>query len=254
VEAAVSTRAVVFAFACALVALPACKKKQPEPDPVPSAPPQPEPPQPKGPRPKPPAPKGPTNPEPTAPKGPLNYAMGTQFELETRNNLRKVALALFAAETVHGRVPLALADKTGKPGLSWRVAVLPFVEQEALYKQFKLDEPWDSPHNIKLADAMPTVFAAPNTTGRNTYYRVFTGPNTPFPSAGARRSPVRTSRSSPTAARSRFLWWKRSNRSCGPSPTNSRSTRSARRNWAASTPTGSTRSSATARSGSCATP
>ena len=49
----------------------------------------------------------------------------------------------------------AIADSTGKPGLSWRVAILPYLEQDTLYKQFKLDEPWDSPHNKKLIRQMP---------------------------------------------------------------------------------------------------
>lgn len=168
-----------FVVAVALcAAVPACKKK-PEPEPQ-----QPNAPQPATPRPKPPTPKGPTEPDSGAPKPPLNFAIATQRDLETRNNLRKISLALFSAEVVHGRIPFAIADKTGKPGLSWRVAILPHLEQEALYKQFKLDEPWDSPNNIKLADPMPKVFAAPGTTGRYTFYRAFTGPNTAFPSAG----------------------------------------------------------------------
>ena len=44
---------------------------------------------------------------------------------------------------------------SGKPLLSWRVHLLPFLEENELYEQFKLDEPWDSPHNIKLLDQMP---------------------------------------------------------------------------------------------------
>src|SRR5262249_18752163 len=43
---------------------------------------------------------------------------------------------------------------------SWRVMLLPFLEQEALYKEFKLDESWDSEHNKKLLARMPKVFEA----------------------------------------------------------------------------------------------
>jgi hypothetical protein len=68
--------------------------------------------------------------------------------------------------------------------LSWRVAVLPFVEQEALYKQFKLDEPWDSETNKKILDSvpMPRVFQHPTRKAPpgHTFYRVFVGPNTVF--------------------------------------------------------------------------
>jgi prepilin-type processing-associated H-X9-DG protein len=46
--------------------------------------------------------------------------------------------------------------------LSWRVHVLPFLEQEALYQQFHLDEPWDSPHNRKFISQMPDVYRNPS--------------------------------------------------------------------------------------------
>src|SRR5262249_41306492 len=61
--------------------------------------------------------------------------------------------------------------------LSWRVAILPYIEQDNLYKQFHLDEPWDSDHNKRLAETVVKVYSpvlgkgAPNTT----YYRVFVG-------------------------------------------------------------------------------
>src|SRR5207248_7805224 len=43
----------------------------------------------------------------------------------------------------------------------WRVLLLPYVEEQDLYKQFKLDEPWDSPHNLKLLEKMPSSYAPP---------------------------------------------------------------------------------------------
>jgi hypothetical protein len=69
------------------------------------------------------------------------------------------------------------------PLLSWRVAILPFIEQENLYRQFKLDEPWDSEHNKKLLPLMPKVFAPPGVTTREpytTFYQVFVGKDAPF--------------------------------------------------------------------------
>jgi prepilin-type processing-associated H-X9-DG protein len=68
-------------------------------------------------------------------------------------------------------------DKKGKPLLSWRVAILPFIEQDNLYKEFKLDEPWDSDHNKKLIDKMPKVYALPNKLSKptETHYRVLVG-------------------------------------------------------------------------------
>jgi hypothetical protein len=49
----------------------------------------------------------------------------------------------------------------GRPLHSWRVLILPFIEEEPLYQQFRLDEAWDSPHNLRLLPQMPTTYAAP---------------------------------------------------------------------------------------------
>ena len=57
--------------------------------------------------------------------------------------------------------PQAICDKDGKPLLSWRVAILPELREFALYRQFKLDEAWDSPHNLKLLAKMPRIYAPP---------------------------------------------------------------------------------------------
>jgi hypothetical protein len=79
---------------------------------------------------------------------------------KSQNNLRQIGLALHNLNDVHKRLPpAALCDKQGKPCLSWRVAILPYIEQQALYNQFKLDEPWDSANNIKLLAQMPKTFA-----------------------------------------------------------------------------------------------
>lgn len=75
------------------------------------------------------------------------------------------------------------AAKLGKALLSWRVAILPFLGEGELYQQFKLDEPWDSPHNKKLLTKIPKVYADPTGKARDksaTYYQVFVGPHAAF--------------------------------------------------------------------------
>ncbi len=75
------------------------------------------------------------------------------------NHLQQIVLALHNYHDAHGRFPAAASyTKDGKPLLSWRVHLLPFLAAEKLYKQFHLDEPWDSAHNIKLIEKMPEVF------------------------------------------------------------------------------------------------
>jgi hypothetical protein len=79
--------------------------------------------------------------------------------------------------------PAAHTDKDGKPLLSWRVLILPYLEQSQLYNDFKLDEPWDGPNNKKLLERMPKVFAVGDKPGANTYYRVFLGKGAAFEGA-----------------------------------------------------------------------
>ncbi|MBN2580113.1 MAG: DUF1559 domain-containing protein [Pirellulales bacterium] len=75
------------------------------------------------------------------------------------NNLKQIGMAMHNYYDQHGTFPPAFStDKDGKPLLSWRVLLLPYMEEETLYQQFNLDEPWDSPHNLALASQMPQVY------------------------------------------------------------------------------------------------
>lgn len=81
---------------------------------------------------------------------------------QSSNNLKLIGLAMFNYHDAHRHFPAqAITDKEGKPLLSWRVQVLPFLEQQALYNQFHLDEPWDSEHNKKLIAQIPAVYRSP---------------------------------------------------------------------------------------------
>jgi len=107
-------------------------------------------------------------------------AMRTQ----SQHNLKIIGLAMHNYHDANKSFPAAaIYSKDGKtPLLSWRVALLPYFEQFPLYKEFKLDEPWDSPHNIRLLSHMPAEYASPRgeTPPHHTHYLVFTGPKTPF--------------------------------------------------------------------------
>ena len=130
-----------FMLVITVAVIPACKKKNsssstenqntPAPGPTPPAP----------------GPSG-ANTDTGVPQVPVyspnsvNVAAARTFN---KNNLRQIGLAMLNFQGAYGYFPGGIYDSTGKVGLSWRVAILPFIEQEALYKQFKLDEPWDSP-------------------------------------------------------------------------------------------------------------
>lgn len=80
----------------------------------------------------------------------------------SKNNMKQLMLALHNFHDVHNSFPAAdTSDNNDKPGLSWRVQLLPFVDQAPLFNLFKMDEPWDSEHNLKLVKLMPDVFRSP---------------------------------------------------------------------------------------------
>jgi hypothetical protein len=93
---------------------------------------------------------------------------------ESMNNLKQLALAMHLyADANRTMPPVASLGKDGKPLLSWRVHLLPYLGQEKLYKEFHLDEPWDSEHNKALIARMPEVFRGPsrrlNEQGKTVY-------------------------------------------------------------------------------------
>jgi hypothetical protein len=97
---------------------------------------------------------------------------------QSQNNLKQIGLAFHNYYDNYNNLPVGIAGPDGKtPGLSWRVQILPYIEQDPLYRQFKLDEPWDSEHNKRLIPMMPKTYAAPETDPSSglTYYRGFSG-------------------------------------------------------------------------------
>jgi RNA polymerase sigma factor (sigma-70 family) len=97
-------------------------------------------------------------------------------------SLRQIALAMHNYLGTTGSFPPpAIYSKAGKPLLSWRVALLPYLNQNNLYRQFRLDEPWDGPHNKKLLAYTLKVYQIPGSKDRtSTYYQVFVGQDTIF--------------------------------------------------------------------------
>ena len=104
------------------------------------------------------------------------------------NNLKQMGLAYHNFHSANNNFPSNIADKKGKPLLSWRVAILPYLEQQALYDKFKLDEPWDSPNNKELIQYMPQVYTCPSRVNEpkptQTHYQVFFGPGALFDKDG----------------------------------------------------------------------
>lgn len=127
---------------------------------------------------------------PYAPFFDLVTGGGASDRMVSSNNLKQLGLAMHNYESAHQHLPtVATLGKKGKKLLSWRVEVLPYIEQGELYKKFNLDEPWDSEHNMKVFkdNPMPKVFALPGTTNeadKKTHYQVFVGNGAMFEPTG----------------------------------------------------------------------
>jgi hypothetical protein len=87
---------------------------------------------------------------------------GHHLHARSINNLKQIALALHAYEADYGAFPPPyVADDQGRPMHSWRVLILPYLEQTRLYKQYRFDEPWDGPNNVKLHGRIVDAFQCP---------------------------------------------------------------------------------------------
>ncbi|PHR93508.1 MAG: hypothetical protein COA78_32740 [Blastopirellula sp.] len=111
------------------------------------------------------------------------------IDYKCSRNLEQIGKALHNYHASHGSFPPAyLADDSGKPMHSWRVLLLPFMNEQALYKQYNFNEPWDGPNNIQLLDQMPEVYACPTShshhQGCSSYVAVL-GPKTVWPGAAS---------------------------------------------------------------------
>lgn len=105
-------------------------------------------------------------------------------EANSSDYLKQLAGAIVScAEKNNGDIPRDTSDNNGTKLLSWRVHILPYIEEEDLYKQFKLDEPWDSENNLKLVEKMPKILASPRVSVKRkgfTVYQGFAGPGSFF--------------------------------------------------------------------------
>jgi len=116
-------------------------------------------------------------------EGPIAAAREDYQRRHAMNQLKHIGLAMLNYEHEHkGFPPRATSGPDGKPLLSWRVLILPYLDRQ-VYEQFHLNEPWDSPHNRTLIDKMPEVYRLPFSKLKDpgkTNYVVPVGPGTVF--------------------------------------------------------------------------
>jgi len=107
------------------------------------------------------------------PLGPITEEQLTK----SSNNLKHIAIAFHNYNDTYGWLPTNELSKDKKPLLSWRVQILPFIEQDHLFKLFKMDEPWDSENNKKLIDLIPAIYVPVRGKADKgmTFYQTFGG-------------------------------------------------------------------------------
>jgi Protein of unknown function (DUF1559) len=119
-------------------------------------------------------------------KGATSKVSEAADRMNSSNNLKQIGLGILDYEGKNGELPNNTYGPDGKPLLSWRVHILPYIGEKALYDQFKLNEPWDSPANRALLNRMPIAYATPAertgkaAMGTKTYYRGFSSPGAIF--------------------------------------------------------------------------
>lgn len=75
------------------------------------------------------------------------------------DNVHNITLACSRYSTLFGHLPPAYTvDRDGRHMHSWRVLILPFLQEKELYDRFKLEEPWNSPHNLAVSESIPEVY------------------------------------------------------------------------------------------------
>lgn len=101
---------------------------------------------------------------------------------ECSNNLRRIALAMHNYHDTYRCLPPAvITDEQGTPRYSWRVAILPFLDQTALYDRWNCEEAWDSPNNSRIGQTALSAYRCPADEGGDpteTNYVMITGEET----------------------------------------------------------------------------
>ena len=116
---------------------------------------------------------------------PISAAQAAARRQQSMNNLKQIALAFFNFHDHKAHFPpAAVIGPDGRPWHSWRVLVLPFLEERDLYEQYDFSQPWDSPKNMAIAEKVPKVFQDPAVGAKDgsTHYAVLVGDATLFPS------------------------------------------------------------------------
>jgi len=98
------------------------------------------------------------------------------------NNLKQIGLALHMYhDEYHCFPPAVITDKNDRAIRSWRVAILPYLEETDLYEQYDFKQPWDNPRNRSLGNQSISTYRCPsdrNPQATETNYVMIVGDHT----------------------------------------------------------------------------
>ena len=100
-------------------------------------------------------------------------------KMKTINNLKQIGLAMHSYNDTNLALPQDITDKDGKAILSWRVHLLPYLEQTPLHQKLDLTKPWDDAANKPFVERIPEVFKVHGREPKEkgfTYFQMFTSP------------------------------------------------------------------------------
>jgi hypothetical protein len=116
-------------------------------------------------------------------------------------HLRRIGLAILDYHTEHDHFPPAQTrDANGNPLHSWRALILPFLDEESVYRMIDFSQPWDADKNRNIWQHRPSVYGATDCSPPLTRCTAIVGANTIWPQTGRRRWTEITSGTSYTVA------------------------------------------------------
>lgn len=111
----------------------------------------------------------------------VQQARAAARRMQSMNNIKQIMLAMHNYHGVNKEFPKpVMTGPDGKTKYSWRVALLPYLEQQPLYDAYRFNEPWDSKHNLTILKQIPPTYRHENAdpASTNSSYFVLTGDGT----------------------------------------------------------------------------
>lgn len=90
----------------------------------------------------------------------VQHTRETARQSKCKYHLKQIGLAIHNYHDSYGSFPPAyIPDKSGRPMHSWRVLILPLLDEQDLYSRYNFSEPWNGPNNRLLLAQRPAIYS-----------------------------------------------------------------------------------------------